>query len=53
MWIRIAEIIVSAYAQAQPKLIRLKKSFIKVVAFCKSRNTRDMMRSRIFGNTGC
>ena len=39
---------VSAYAQAHPKLIRLKKSFINVVAFCKSKKIKDMISNKIF-----
>ena len=44
----MAEIMVTAYAQAHPKLIRLKKSFINVVAFCKSKKIKDMISNKIF-----
>ena len=48
-----AEIIVSAYAQAQPKLIRLKNALIKSEEFCKTIKIKDRISRKIFGSRGC
>ena len=50
---RTAEIMVKAYAQAQPNDIKLKKSFIKVVAFCNKIKIKLITSRKIFGKIGC
>ena len=52
LWIRKTDIIVNAYAHAHPNDIRLKKSFINVVAFISSIKIRLIASRKQLGMIG-